>query len=105
MLILSTKLKNALNKTGAELRFNLKNINVNGVKRGCSGFIINEHTGTVVYVNTEMCIPYGYMYRFADNDRDYTGYHNRWAETLDDLISGISACLKSSPQAQNDRRI
>ena len=107
MLILSTKLRNALKASGLSLRFDLKNIVINGVKRGCSGFVTNEQTGTIVYVNTEG--PCGftpkYMFRFADNDRDDTGYHNRWANTFDDLVKGISACLLSSPQKQNECRI
>ena len=55
MLILTTKLKNALNKQGGEmpLQFTLKNITINGEKRGCSGFVRNLANNTVVYINTE----------------------------------------------------
>lgn len=110
MLILSTKLKNAINKqaNGMNLTFALKNISTNGYKRGCSGFIRNNANGTVVYVCTdEPCVSFldPYMYRYADNEKDYTGYRNRWANTLDQLAINICACLKSTPQEQNDRRI
>lgn len=111
MLILSTKLKNAINShaNGMDLTFTLKNISINGSKRGCSGFIRNNANGSVVYVNTERAfapfkeIPY--MYRYADHEKDYKGYRNRWANTLDELASAICTCLKSTPQEQNDRRI
>jgi hypothetical protein len=111
MLILSTKLKNTINAhaNGMDLTFTLKNISINGSKRGCSGFIRNNANGSVVYVNTERTfapfkeIPY--MYRYADNEKDYTGYHNRWANTLDELASAICTCLHSTPTEVNDRRI
>ncbi len=110
MLILSTKLKNAINThaNGMDLTFTLKNININGSKRGCSGFIRNNANGSVIYVTTERsCATFlkPYMYRYADNEKDYKGYHNRWANTLDELASAICTCLKSTPQEQNDRRI
>lgn len=111
MLILSTKLKNAINKhaEGMDLTFTLRNININGSKRGCSGFIRNNANGSVMYVNTERA--YGcfkeipYMYRYADHEKDYTGYRNRWANTLDELASAICTCLHKTPQEVNDRRI
>jgi hypothetical protein len=109
MLILSTKLKNAINAhaNGMDLQFALKNISINGSKRGCSGFIRNNVNGSVVYVNTEEpCYSnLHYMYRYADNEKDYKGYHNRWANTLDELASAICTCLHKTPQEVNDRRI
>ena len=110
MLILSTKLKNAINKhaNGMDLTFTLNNISVNGNKRGCSGFIRNNANGTVVYVCTEEpCVSFldPYMHRYADNEKDYKGYRNRWANTLDQLARSICTCLKSTPHEQNDRRI
>lgn len=109
MLILSTKLRNAITSrsNGMDLTFTLRNISINGRKRGCSGFIRNNENGSVVYVTTEEpCATWlHYMYRYADNEKDYHGYHNRWANTLDELVSGVFYCLKSTPQEQNDRRI
>jgi hypothetical protein len=89
MLILSTKLKNqfSLSCTVA-----LKNISVNGQKRGCSGFIsLGE---SIVYVNTEPCGSLGLMYRTAKHLKDYEGGVNQWARDLDSLVSGINALLK-----------
>ena len=108
MIILSTKLRNAINRhaNGMDLAFKLKNININGVNRGCSGFVRNNSNGSVIYVTTES--PWRcdlkYMYRYADSEKDYTGYHNRWASELDQLADGICACLHSTPKEQNDRR-
>ena len=109
MIILSTKLKNAINKhaNGMNLTFTLKNISINGSKRGCSGFIRNNANGSVIYVTTEEpCSPsLHYMYRYADHEKDWTGYRNRWANTLDELASAICTCLHKMPTEVNDRRI
>jgi hypothetical protein len=109
MLILSTKLKNTINAhaNGMDLTLTLKNISVNGDKRGCSGFIRNNANGSVVYVTTEEpCYSnLHYMYRYADNEKDFKGYRNRWANSLDELASAICTCLHKTPQEVNDRRI
>jgi hypothetical protein len=108
MLILSTKLKNAINShaNGMDLTFTLKNISINGSKRGCSGFIRNNANGSVMYVTTEPCrCDLLYMYRYANHEKDYTGYRNRWAITLDELASEICTCLHKTPQEVSDRRI
>ena len=109
MLILSTKLKNAITQhaNGMDLAFTLKNISINGSKRGCSGFIRNNANESVIYVTTEEpCLSnLHYMYRYADNEKDYKGYRNRWANTLDELASAICTCLHSTLQEQNERRI
>jgi hypothetical protein len=90
MLILSTKLKNRFSSAH---NVALKNIAVNGDKRGCSGFI--ERGGAIVYVNTEPCGSLGYMYRTAEHLKDYTGGVNRWAKDLDSLVAGIDQLLKA----------
>jgi hypothetical protein len=88
MLILSTKLRNRFLSTH---NVTLKNISVNGDKRGCSGFI--EREGAIVYVNTEQCGS-GYMYRTAKHLKDYTGGMNHWAKDLDSLVNGVNALLR-----------
>jgi hypothetical protein len=90
MLILSTKLKNRFSSAH---NVALKNIAVNGNKRGCSGFI--ERGGAIVYVNTEPCGSLGYMYRTAAHMKDYTGGVNRWAKDLDSLVAGINQLLRA----------
>ena len=89
MLILSTKLKNQF---PSAYTVALKNIAVNGDKRGCSGFIARG--GAIVYVNTEPCGSLGYMYRTAKHMKDYTGGVNQWAKDLDSLVNGVNALLK-----------
>ena len=87
-MILSTKLKNRFSPAH---QVNLKNISVNGNKRGCSGFI--SLAGAIVYVNTEPCGSLGLMYRTAEHLKDYTGGPNRWAKDLDSLVAGINQLL------------
>jgi len=89
MLILSTKLKNQFSPS---CNITLKNISVNGNKRGCSGFI--SLGDAIVYVNTEPCGSLGLMYRTAKHTKDYTGGINQWAKDLDSLVSGVNSLLK-----------
>jgi hypothetical protein len=89
MLILSTKLKNQFPSAYTVV---LKNISINGDKRGCSGFISRD--GAIVYVNTEV-LGGGYMYRTAAHMKDYTGGVNRWARDLDSLVAGINSLLRA----------
>jgi hypothetical protein len=111
MLILSTKLRNAINAhaNGMDLAFDLKNISINGSKRGCSGFIRNNANGSVVYVNTEDSIQAHipcYMFRYADNEKDFTGYTNHFARSLDQLSKAICGFLENTRQEQyHERRI
>ena len=72
-LILATKLRYALQKRGGKYVYSLSNVRINGVNRGCSGFIRNKENGTCVYVDTEIPV-YNvmglYMFRYADNEKD-----------------------------------
>jgi len=88
-MILSTKLKNQF--TGATVCA-LKNIAVNGDKRGCSGFISRD--SAIVYVNTEV-LGGGYLYRTAQHLKDYTGGVNRYARDLASLVAGINSLLRA----------
>lgn len=105
--LLMTKVKNQIKKYWPNAEFKLHNININGDKKGCSGFIKNPDNNSIVYIDTESAnISYlGYMYRYADNFTDYTGYHNRWAKTPDDLFESINLLLQKTPQEVNDRRL
>lgn len=108
-MILSQELKNAIvrNCGGMSLTFSLRNILINGAKRGCSGFIRITENGSVVYVNTERCAYGGvknYMFRYADSERDFTGYRNRWADTLEELVTEIISMLKKTPAEAREYR-
>ena len=102
MLLLSAKLKNAIGRECGDmsLTFSLRNILINGAKRGCSGYIRNTENGSVVYVNTERCVYGGvknFMFRYADSEKDTTGYRNHWADTLEELVAEIASMLKTTP--------
>lgn len=88
-MILATKLKNQF--TGATVCA-LKNISVNGDKRGCSGFI--QRDDAIVYVNTEV-LGGGYLYRTAAHMKDYSGGVNRYARDLPTLVAGINSLLRA----------
>ena len=90
MLILSTKLKNQFPSTHTVA---LKNIAVNGDKRGCSGFIARGDA--IVYVNTEV-LGGGYLYRTAAHMKDYSGGVNRYAKDLTGLVSGVNQLLRAA---------
>lgn len=93
---LSVKMKNALKKAfGGELEFSLRNININGDKRGCSGFITNPANGVTVYIDTEAIKPFGLMYRYAKDNKDFTGCSNQWRKTFDEYITGIVQALRN----------
>ena len=83
-LLLSTKLKNEIKKIPGDYTFYLKNIKINGVTRGCSGFIRNNKNNTYVYVDTE---------------------RNRWVDTVPELVTNITKLLKYDPKTENDTRI
>lgn len=110
-LILSTKLKNALLKKADvqthELTISLKNITINGIKKGCYGFIKNEKNSSIVCVNTEgSCLAsLNYMFRYADSFNDHRGYMNHWANSLDELTDEILQLLKKTPQEARECRI
>jgi len=113
-LILAVKLKNALKKAnekfGYDLKFDINNIIVNGEKRGCSGFVTNTQNGSCVYVNTERtCFPdSGVMYRYANDNKDFHGYHNRWTSAdydVNSLAKNIIDLLWVTPQEIKEQRI
>ena len=89
MLLLSTKLKNQF--SGA-YTCNLKNVAINGNKRGCTGFIALGDK--IVYVNTEV-LGGRYLYRTAQHLKDYVGGQNRYAQDLPGLVAGINQLLKA----------
>lgn len=115
-MILAVKLKNALKKAnekyGYDLQYDIKNIVINGWKRGCSGFVTNKKNGSCVYVftNTEKTsyANLGVMYRYADNNKDYVGYYNRWTGrvyTVDSLATEILKLLGKTPKQLGEKRI
>lgn len=80
MVLLKQKLRNAVLRYGSEFDFELKNILVNGQKRGCSGFITNLQNGVTVFVNTEKSVyqPLSnkVLVRYARDVKDFGGSHS-----------------------------
>ena len=65
-----------------------KDIKINGVTKGCSGFLKNLLTGKFAYLNTESGFGshlQAYLYRTAKNDKDFTGGHNQYCKTPSEL--------------------
>lgn len=89
--ILAIPARNAIKKANpaAKLEFGLRNIVINGQKRGCSGYIHDPATGNTVYINTESsCVGLGHLVRSApstdihDNSRDGANYHEKDLKSL-----------------------
>lgn len=108
-LVLPVKLKNAIKRANPDgvYDFHLKVVNVNGVKLGCCGFIVNKVNNSIVYTTTDTTMNLTYMYRFADSLSDYHGYRNRWCKvrSADCLAAEIVNLLQSTPQQARDIRI
>lgn len=104
MTLLATKLKNRVLKEG-NYAVELKNIDINGRKVGCSGFISNPKNDTVVYINTEKPVyqPLAYrnLIRYAVNNKDYKGLHNNFV-TDDRLVSEIVAMLNNREKYERE---
>ena len=45
------------------------------------------------------------MYRYADDMKDAHGYHNRWANSLEELVNGITELLLFPVSEVKDCRI
>lgn len=105
MPLLKTKLKNQICKHIPEqnLKFQLKNININGEKRGCSGHITYLPTNRCIYVNTEHSVSSKLLFRFAKDENDWTSLHNDFAAinqytTPDNITMDIVNALTMSRQ-------
>lgn len=85
----------------------VRNININGQKRGCSGFITNKRTNKVCYITTEPFFDGGYgsglfgsedkaiMMRTVKSTKDYTGGTNQWIPVSEIAIILTAAALTS----------
>lgn len=97
-VLLSTALKNKFKNIEIPLEFHIKNILINGEKRGCSGFIKNTENNNIVYLTTEP-LTFGplsgkIMYRTAKSLKDYTGGNNHWT-TEENFVDSVKAMLIS----------
>ena len=100
-MLLKGKLENQLKseavKRGMRIEMFIKNITVNGAKRGCSGYVVNKATGSCAYLNTEGSVLSSLagksMYRLARDTKDYSSVslrngNNRWTED-ENLASSV----------------
>lgn len=93
--MLKTKVKNLFKFKNYDI--NLDNININGRRVGCSGFITNPENGLTVYLNTERSC-YGpisdkNLVRYARSTKDYTGGFNEFVND-DNLLRKVVAMLE-----------
>lgn len=105
MPLLSRKLKNELTAINPNLEFiNLKNVRINGVNHGCSGFVRNPETGIIVYVCTDMlnysARVYDCLYRVAKDEKDYHGGINMYAKS--DVFAKVVADYTESNAARRE---
>lgn len=102
--ILSVKLKNAFKALPDSDKYAMefKNININGNKRGCSGFITNLENDVCVYINTEsIAAPFlGILYRYCEQSGEYTGGHNHFAKSLDEVVHSTVHLLADPQRAE-----
>ena len=94
--LLATKLKNQITAIDPVLIVTIKNVSVNGVKFGCSGFITDPRTGKHVYVNTDHNHRTNTkaLYRTAKSTRDYTGGVNHTAAYEDLAQAAVNLLTK-----------
>ncbi len=94
--LLATKLKNQILAIDSTLAVNLRNVSVNGVKFGCSGFITDTRTGRVVYVNTDHnhFTNITAYYRTARDTKDYTGGPNNFSSYEDLAQAAVTLLTK-----------
>jgi len=98
-VLLMTKLKNMFKEVDKDnsLEYHLKNININGSKRGCSGFIKNGRNNKIVYINTEICcgiwLP-PILYREAKSLKDFKGGINNFCDN-NKIVSNVIKMLEA----------
>ena len=104
-LLLATKLKNLINNAYPDNNYiiEVKNIKLNGQSRGCSGFIKNPETGSVIFLTTEKtgCSWLkDYMYRYESQKRGFG--RNRWTSSQEELVRGIHRLLAEPMETVTD---
>ncbi|ANA86855.1 hypothetical protein BH772_gp030 [Gordonia phage Bachita] len=91
-----TKLRNQIRALDTELVVELRNVRINGVLQGCSGFITNPRDGRIVYVNTDF--NHGTMYdqpfyRTAADTKDFRGGRNQIDSNYETLARDMVAFI------------
>lgn len=95
----STKLRNALKRINPDLDVKLRNVRINNVLHGTSGFVTDPATGHVVYVSADRNhgTAHTSLLRVARDVRDYSGGHNHFSTfVVDELAQAVVELLAAS---------
>jgi hypothetical protein len=95
--LLATKLRNELLAINPDLQVQIRNVDVNGTKMGCSGFVTDPATSRVVYLNTDHNHGTNYdraYFRVARDAKDYRGGLNHFSGYTE-LAEAAADLLKS----------
>ena len=82
----AVRLRNQLRALRPDLEISLRDVRVNRVLFGCSGFVTDPKTGRIVYVNTDHNHGTRFnnaYYRIAESTKDYTGGPNHFSTYAD----------------------
>ena len=106
-MITKIKLIRSLQKRKRNLAFDLEATKINGIVKGCDGFITNPDNGLIVYVNTESSvyapIANKILVRYANSTSDYRGGLNNFVE-VKDLPEEIINMLSNTKRATREIR-
>lgn len=109
-MLLATKLKNAvkrLDPDGLIEPVGVRNIVVNGQRRGCSGHFVHKVTGNVVEINTEHGslgdLDGRILCRYSDSVKDWRGGRNQWIPEKE-FAAHVVAMLADPNKKVNDCR-
>lgn len=108
MPLLKTKFTNRITAILPKelLKITLRNININGVKKGCSGHITYLPTGRCVYINTEPLTTdlSKVMYRLAKNESDFSSNSpDFWAINLCTTAEKLPEAVARTLQISDDK--
>lgn len=101
--LLATKLRNELRAIKPNFQVQLRNVDVNGVKMGCSGFVTDPATGRVVYLNTDHNHGTNFdraYFRVARDTTDFHGGRNHFSGYTE--LAEAAADLLKSPHFDDE---
>ena len=104
--LLTRAVKNRMLKVDPNLEFDIHQVNVNGRKMGCSGYVTDPETGNVIYLSTDFIEVIGQhmdvMFRTVRDKNDTHGLTNHWAS--DDTFAAEAVHLLRHPDKTLEQR-
>lgn len=104
--LLTRAVKNRMLKVDPNLEFDIHQVNVNGRKMGCSGYVTDPETGNVIYLSTDLIEVIGQhmdvMFRTVRDKNDTHGLTNHWAS--DDTFAAEAVHLLRHPDKTLEQR-